>query len=57
MASGSLEQLLTQLEQYRYTFGRRDATDVAITTSFGPHTLAEFAVVTDEIKETEPALS
>jgi transglutaminase-like putative cysteine protease len=35
----------------------RDATDVAITTSFGPHTLAEFAVVTDEIKEPEPALS
>jgi transglutaminase-like putative cysteine protease len=35
----------------------RDATDVAITTSFGPHTLAEFQVVTDEVKETEPALS
>jgi transglutaminase-like putative cysteine protease len=35
----------------------RDATDVAITTSFGPHTLAEFEVVTDEVKETEPALS
>jgi hypothetical protein len=35
----------------------RDATDVAITISFGPHTLAEFEVVTDEIKEPEPALS
>jgi len=29
----------------------RDATDVAITTSFGPHTLASFEVVTDEVKE------
>jgi transglutaminase-like putative cysteine protease len=35
----------------------RDATDVAITTSFGPHTLAAFEVVTDEVKETEAALS
>jgi len=35
----------------------RDATDVAITTSFGPHALAEFEVVTDEVKETEPVLS
>jgi transglutaminase-like putative cysteine protease len=35
----------------------RDATDVAITTSFGPNTLASFEVVTDEVKETEPALS
>lgn len=35
----------------------RDATDVAITTSFGPHTLAAFEVVTDEAEETEPALS
>jgi hypothetical protein len=26
----------------------RDATDVAITTSFGPNTLAGFKVVTDE---------
>ena len=29
----------------------RDATDVAITTSFGPHTLASFEVITDEVKE------
>ena len=35
----------------------RDATDVAITTSFGPHTLAAFEVVTDEVVATEPALS
>jgi len=35
----------------------RDATDVAITTSFGPHTLAAFEVVTDEGVATEPALS
>jgi hypothetical protein len=27
----------------------RDATDVAITTSFGPNTLAGFKVVTDEV--------
>src|SRR6476661_5884992 len=27
----------------------RDATDVAITTSYGPHQLAEFKVVTDEV--------
>jgi hypothetical protein len=31
--------------------------DYAITTSFGLHTLAEFAVVTDEIREPAPALS
>jgi transglutaminase-like putative cysteine protease len=31
----------------------RDATDVAITTSFGPHTLVSFDVVTDEVKEEE----
>lgn len=35
----------------------RDATDVAITTSFGPNTLAAFEVITDEVVETEPALS
>jgi transglutaminase-like putative cysteine protease len=29
----------------------RDATDVAITTSFGPNTLAGFKVVTDEVKD------
>ena len=29
----------------------RDATDVSITTSFGPHTLAGFEVFTDEVKE------
>jgi len=29
----------------------RDATDVAITTSFGPNTLASFKVVTDEVPE------
>jgi transglutaminase-like putative cysteine protease len=35
----------------------RDATDVAITTSFGPHALVSFKVVTDEVKapETAPA--
>ena len=33
----------------------RDATDVAITTSFGPHTLASFNVVTDEVKTEEAA--
>jgi hypothetical protein len=27
----------------------RDATDVAISTSFGPNTLASFKVVTDEV--------
>jgi transglutaminase-like putative cysteine protease len=31
----------------------RDATDVAITTSFGPTTLAEFVVFTDELAEAE----
>ena len=31
----------------------RDATDVAITTSFGPHTLATFEVFTDEVREEE----
>jgi transglutaminase-like putative cysteine protease len=30
----------------------RDATDCAITTSFGHTSLAKFAVVSDEIKET-----
>jgi transglutaminase-like putative cysteine protease len=35
----------------------RDATDVAITTSFGPHTLAGFEVVTDEVTNAEAALS
>ena len=29
----------------------RDATDVAITTSFGPHQLVTFKVVTDEVAE------
>ncbi|MCC6734809.1 MAG: transglutaminase family protein [Bauldia sp.] len=29
----------------------RDATDVAITTSFGPNTLAAFTVITDEVPE------
>ena len=32
----------------------RDATDVAIVTSFGPCTLAGFTVVTDEVAEPEP---
>jgi transglutaminase-like putative cysteine protease len=27
----------------------RDATDVAIVTSFGPHTLVDFNVITDEV--------
>jgi transglutaminase-like putative cysteine protease len=31
----------------------RDATDVAITTSFGPHQLVSFKVVTDEVAEAE----
>jgi len=31
----------------------RDATDVAITTSYGPHDLAGFKVVTDEVTEAE----
>ncbi|MGZ5862163.1 MAG: transglutaminase-like domain-containing protein [Methyloceanibacter sp.] len=36
----------------------RDATDVAITTSYGPHLLAGFKVVTDEMTEAEgPAIS
>ena len=30
----------------------RDATDVALSTAFGPNTLAKFEVVTDEILET-----
>ncbi len=33
----------------------RDATDVAITTSFGPHQLVGFNVVTDEVKAAETA--
>ena len=33
----------------------RDATDVAIVTSFGPHKLVAFNVVTDELKEEEMA--
>jgi len=33
----------------------RDATDVAISTSFGPNTLAGFIVHTDEVPETEAA--
>jgi transglutaminase-like putative cysteine protease len=33
----------------------RDATDVAIVTSFGPCTLASFKVITDEVKSTAPA--
>jgi transglutaminase-like putative cysteine protease len=33
----------------------RDATDVAIVTSFGPCTLARFKVITDEVKSTAPA--
>jgi transglutaminase-like putative cysteine protease len=35
----------------------RDATDVAIVTSFGPHTLAGFKVVTDEVVPVEVARS
>ena len=31
----------------------RDATDVAIVTSFGPHTLVDFNVVTDEVMPEE----
>jgi transglutaminase-like putative cysteine protease len=34
----------------------RDATDVALTTSFGPTTLEKFLVWTDEIKRVEPTL-
>jgi hypothetical protein len=33
----------------------RDATDVAIVTSFGPCTLAGFKVITDEVTSTVPA--
>ena len=33
----------------------RDATDVAIVTSFGPHKLVAFNVVTEELKEEEMA--
>ena len=33
----------------------RDATDVAITTSFGPHQLVGFSVVTEEVKAEEAA--
>ena len=33
----------------------RDATDVAIVTSFGPCTLADFKVITDEVKSVAPA--
>jgi transglutaminase-like putative cysteine protease len=35
----------------------RDATDVAITTSFGPCTLANFEVVTDEVTTAVAAVS
>jgi transglutaminase-like putative cysteine protease len=35
----------------------RDATDVAISTSFGPCTLAQFEVVTAEVAEAEVAVS
>jgi len=31
----------------------RDATDVAISTSFGPSTLTKFVVWTDEVNESE----
>jgi hypothetical protein len=31
----------------------RDATDVALVTSFGPHQLVAFNVVTDKVKEQE----
>jgi hypothetical protein len=30
----------------------RDATDVAISTSFGPTSLADFSVTTDEFRDT-----
>ena len=33
----------------------RDATDVAIVTSFGPCTLAAFKVITDEVTAAAPA--
>ena len=33
----------------------RDATDVAIVTSFGPCTLAGFKVIADEVKSVAPA--
>ncbi len=33
----------------------RDATDVAISTSFGPSTLLNFTVITDEIRDVSPA--
>jgi transglutaminase-like putative cysteine protease len=35
----------------------RNATDVAISTSFGPCTLAKFEVVTDEVTTAEAAVS
>ena len=35
----------------------RDATDVAISTSFGPCTLAQFEVVTGEVAEVEAVAS
>lgn len=44
--------------QGRVLMGRgRDATDVALTTTFGPHKLTKFVVVTDEVKPpaTSPA--
>ena len=34
----------------------RDATDVAMVTSFGPCTLANFKVVTDEVAEVAAAV-
>jgi len=36
--------------------GDRDATDVSITTSFGPNTLAGFKVHTDEVREERAAV-
>ena len=35
----------------------RDATDVAIVTSFGPCTLANFKVITDEVTSSVPEAS
>jgi hypothetical protein len=35
----------------------RDATDVALSTSFGPNRLVKFTVITDEVQEIPPHLT
>lgn len=62
-AAGEVKTALTHARHNVPRIGRiliahgRYATDVALVTSFGPHQLVAFNVVTDKVKEQEPTFA